>query len=431
MLGIENFNRKGDNMFSNKELKIAHRKVDSYLEKKMSTDDFQNISNTKLEEKIEKIIALAEKREAELYQILAAVPDPILLRDKDKNIVYWNKAMDSLVGVGFEEMKGKKCNEVFNTDACNTCPVDTCINNKESITDQKVSFAGRDGNQIHALMSAAGLYDSEGVAQGGLEIVRDITREKNLLDNIKEAAEEASSISEEVSASSEEIAGSVQELANSANYVSDTSQKGKDLSEMTNQKADEGQNAVKETIEKMKIIEESVNGSTKIVTDLNEQIKEVEKITELITTITDQTNLLALNAAIEAARAGEAGKGFAVVSDEVRKLAEESKNAADSIKKIVGEILKGADDALKSMVGVKESVYEGVEVLKVSTSSLDEILEGVKKTQDFMENVASSAEQTAATTEEQASSMQEITSSMENLLHVSNKLNDQVRDFSL
>ncbi len=164
------------------------------------------------------------------------------------------------------------------------------------------------------------------------------------------------------------------------------------------------------------------------ISDVSKSASEITSFVEIINSIAEQTNLLSLNASIEAARAGEAGRGFAVVAEEIRKLADQSKDSGDKIKGIVANIgtttQKTTDSAKKAeemIVEQAESLEETVRVFGQIQGCVDELVEGMRVTldklaelsrektavQDSIQNISAISQEAAASTEEVTATMSE------------------------
>ncbi len=193
---------------------------------------------------------------------------------------------------------------------------------------------------------------------------------------------------------------------------------------------------------------ETDSATTMIVKNINllsDNIKEIEKIVNVIAGIAKQTNLLALNASIEAARAGDAGKGFRVVAEEVKKLAAQSTEASDVISKIIGGIQDKTEIALASSNTVHNAIADQIRTVKQTNSAFKEISSGMEQVSskvgqmetsvlsvieaknnvlNNMQNISAVSEQSAATTQELSASTEEQMASYETLSNLVRDLNE-------
>lgn len=143
------------------------------------------------------------------------------------------------------------------------------------------------------------------------------------------------------------------------------------------QKSDYGQQSVMNVIEQMNVITENTQAFSDKVQQLNHNNESIVAAVSVIKAIAEQTNLLALNASIEAARAGEAGKGFSVVAEEVRKLADESNQAAIEIENVVMEMSTSTLEIEEDIKRNVQSVTHGKERVDVARETFQQIIESI------------------------------------------------------
>lgn len=161
----------------------------------------------------------------------------------------------------------------------------------------------------------------------------------------------------------------------------------------------------------------TVQSSSKTISDLGESIRRIGAIANTIKEIADQTNLLALNAAIEAARAGEQGRGFAVVADEVRKLAERTTASTKDIAQTIAEINAVSDSAVKSMQGAVVEVEGGITLIRQNGEGLKQIMSATENVSGRVDHIATASKEQSAAGESVAQSLERIAGLVDNNTH--------------
>lgn len=241
------------------------------------------------------------------------------------------------------------------------------------------------------------------LAQETGEMARQVTASA---DQMAEAATEEANHAGKTAELVKQMANALGIVGNNINMVTGQSQEFKEIVEQ-GLKALERQSLY---MQESTNVQDSVNGAVYM---LNQKSAEIVNIIDLISGIADQTNLLALNAAIEAARAGEAGRGFAVVAEEVRKLAEESRQATQDIAVLINQIQSDMETAVKEIQKSNQVTSKQSEAVKESQGLFEKIGKGARLIDTAIQEISAILEEVLASSDEVVNEVERISASTE------------------
>ncbi|WP_248479172.1 methyl-accepting chemotaxis protein [Tepidibacter aestuarii] len=247
-------------------------------------------------------------------------------------------------------------------------------------------------------------------------------------------------VSSSISSKSEENINFINQIENSIDSISENAQSTAvsigdvhQIYEGLKIETKKGETNIKEIVYSVNDIKLLTNNLVDVLEKLNLSSEKIVKIVQVISNISRQTNLLALNASIEAARAGEGGRGFDVVANEIRKLADETNNSAQSISEIIKEFKSEIHKVVVQTSNVDGKVNESVGRAEEVKNSILEIINSIVGVSYKIEEISSVANEQAVSTEEISSSTTSIIDSIrwtgKEMINIGDNIENQSKIF--
>lgn len=240
---------------------------------------------------------------------------------------------------------------------------------------------------------------------------------------VQETSAELASASSQQAAAVVEITATTEELARTAGQIATNAAGQAELSRLSEEAGTEGAKTLAAAVSGVESVQQRIDGIASRADILGSRSREIYQVLELIREIAQETHILSLNAAIEAAAAGEHGERFAVVAEEVRRLAERSRESVESVRNLVDEFA----GAVRAVVVATEEGSKTVRQVIGQTRSTEESMEQLR---GALSDTARTAREISLATQEQRTASDQVVLTLKEVSEVIQRMADGLNQFT-